>query len=41
MTVFVTSQWVDRTATCVRGDRVVPQCGRTLTACTARVEESA
>ena len=35
---FVTSQWVDRIVTFVRGHRVMPQFGRTLTAWTAQLE---
>ncbi len=35
---FVTSQWVDRVVTFVRGHRVVPQYGRTLAQWTAQLE---
>ncbi|MEP7101541.1 MAG: class I SAM-dependent methyltransferase [Burkholderiales bacterium] len=35
---FVTSQWVDRVVTFVRGHRVVPQFCRTLTAWTTQLE---
>ena len=35
---FVTSQWVDRIVTFVRGHRVVPQYGRTLADWTAQLE---
>lgn len=35
---FVTSQWVDRIVTFVRGHRVVPQYGRTLAEWTAQLE---
>ena len=35
---FVTSQWVDRVVTFVRGHRVVPQYGRTLAAWSAALE---
>jgi ubiquinone/menaquinone biosynthesis C-methylase UbiE len=35
---FVTSQWVDRVVTFVRGHRVVPQFGRTLADWTRQLE---